>query len=122
MAFSDPQSITLTSGAVSLPRTASGVNTGSFTANDGTSQLVVASTGGNTKRVRRSFRLNASKIVTDPLASDRNIPVSMSVYLVVDMPPTGFSVADATDQVKALMGNLSASTYANLAKLLGGEN
>jgi len=122
MAFSDPQSITLTSGAVSLPRTASGSGTGTFSANDGTEQIVVASTGGNTKRVRRSFRLNASKIVTDPLTSGRNLPVSMSAYIVVDMPPVGFSVADATDQVKALIGNLSASSYANLAKLLGGEN
>jgi len=122
MAFSDPQSITLSSGAVSLPRVASGISTGAFASGDGTEILSLASTGGNTKRIRRTFALTASKIVTDPLASDRNIPVSMTVRVNVDVPPVGFSAGDIADQVKALMGNLSASSYANLTKFLGGEN
>lgn len=120
MAFADPQSVTVAGTAVSLPRTGSGVNSGAFTAPDGTLALTVSSSYG--KRTRRQIRLNGSKIVTDPLASDRNIPVSASVYLVVDTPTTGYSLDDQKALAAALVSYLGASSNARLTQLLGGEN
>jgi hypothetical protein len=121
MAYSDPQSVTVDgSGATSLPRTASGVNAGSFTSNDGNVQLSVSSSLG--KRTRRTARINLSKIAADPLISAQNIKYSSSVYLVVDTPVTGFSVAELTTLVTGLTTWLTASTAANTVKLLGGEN
>lgn len=122
MAFADPQSVTIGTvpGAVSLPRTGSGTSSGIFTSNDGTAKMSVSHTYGN--RTRRVARLDFSKITTDPLTSGNNIAVGMSAYLVVDVPLAGFSVSEQTDVVKGLLGNLSASTYAAVTKLLGGES
>jgi len=120
MAFNDPQSLTLNGSAVSLPRTGSGVGSGTFTSNDGTSEIIVSSTYG--KRTRRTARVNVSKIAPDPLISSQNIRYSSSVYLVVDQPVTGFTVAELTDIVKSITTWLSASSNANTTKLLGGEN
>lgn len=122
MSFADPQSVTIgtTPGTVSLPRTASGVNSGAFTSNDGTVDVQVSHQYG--KRTRRQARLDYKKIAPNPLIASENIQFSASVYLVCDLPVTGFNVTDMTDMVTALSTWLSASTYANTKKLLGGEN
>lgn len=119
MAYADPQSVTISGTAVSLPRTSSGVNSGGFTAADGTTALTVAHQYG--KRQRRTARLVSSKIAADPLSS-ANTKYSMTAYLVVDVPPVGYTVAEAQAVVTALCTWLTASTGANIARLLGGEN
>lgn len=118
--FSDPQSVTINSVANSLPRTASGVNQGAFTKDDGTVKMSISHTYA--KRTRRMARLDFSKIAADPLISAQNIKYSMSAYLVVDVPITGFTVAEAKQIVDALTLWLTASTGANTTKLLGGES
>jgi hypothetical protein len=96
------------------------MNTGSFTKDDGTVQLLVAH--AINKRARRTARLNFSKIAADPLISAQNIKYSMTAYLVVDVPPTGFTIAEQKAIVDGLITWLSASSGANTTKLLGGEN
>lgn len=120
MAFSDPQSVTINAVAVSLPRTSSGVDAGSFTSNDGTVKLSVSHSYG--KRNRRTVRLEHSKIAPDPLISSTNIRHSMTAYIVVDTPVTGYSVTEAKQIVDALTAYLTASSGGNVTKLLGGEN
>lgn len=120
MAFSDPLTVTLSGSAKTLPRVSSGDNTGSFQTNDGTLKLSVASQYG--KRNRRTIRLEHSKIAPDPLISSANIRHSMTSYLVIDTPTTGYTVAEAQAVVDALMGFLTASSGAATTKLLGGEN
>jgi hypothetical protein len=46
----------------------------------------------------------------------------MSVFLNIDMPVTGFTVAEAKQIVDALTGYLTASSGARVTQLLGGEN
>lgn len=120
MAFSDPQSLTIGGTATSFPRTSSGVNAGVFTTADASYKLSISHTYGT--RTRRLIRLDGTKIVSDPYSTDRNIPVGMSSYLVVDVPKLGYSVADETSHVSALLEYLTASTNAKLIQLLGGEN
>lgn len=120
MAYSDPQSVTVTGSASSLARTGSGINAGTFTSNDGTVALQVSS--AYAKRTRRTARINLNKIAADPLISAQNIKYSASVYLVVDAPPTGFTVAELTTLVTGLTTWLTTSSAANTIKLLGGEN
>lgn len=122
LAFSDPQSVTIgtTPGAVSLPRTANGNGSGVFDSNDGTVELSVANSYG--KRTRRTARLDFSKIAPDPLIAANNIKYSSSVYIVVDQPITGFSVAEMKDIVTGLTTWLTASSGAHITQLLGGEN
>lgn len=119
MAFADPQSITVNSVAISLPRTGSGINTGTFTSADGNTKLTIANTYA--KRTRRTLRFDLSKIAADPLVSAQNIKYSMSAYLVVDLPVTGFTVAEAKQLIDGMMTYLTASTGAKITQLLGGE-
>jgi len=119
MAFSDPQSVTINAVANSLPRVGLGNGTGDFKKDDGTVELKFAHSYG--KRTRRTVRLNFSKIAADPLISAQNIRYSMSAYLVVDVPITGFTVAEAKQIVDALTLYLTSSSGANTTKLLGGE-
>lgn len=120
MAFADPQSVTINAVANSLPRVSSGVNTGSFRKDDGNVNLSVAHTYG--KRTRRQVRIDFSKIAADPLISAQNIKYSMSAYLVVDTPITGFSVAEAKQVIDGFLAWMSASSGAKITQLLGGEN
>jgi len=73
------------------------------------------------KRHRHMIRLQADSLVANPLVSGQNINQSMSVYLTVDVPP-GYDVASAKSKVDGLLANLSATTGANITKLLGGES
>lgn len=119
MAYTDPQSVTINAVANSLPRVGSGLNSGSFSKDDGTVRLSVSHQIG--KRTRRQVRLDHSKIAPDPLISSTNIKYSMSAYLVVDVPPTGYTVAEAKQIIDGLTKWLTDTSGANLTKLLGGE-
>jgi hypothetical protein len=119
MAYADPQSVTISGSATSLPRTSSGVDSGAFQAPDGTIAVRVSHQYG--KRTRRTARLEHSKIATDPLTA-ANTKYSMTAYVVLDVPPVGYTVAEAQAVGLALTKWLSDTSGANLAKLLGGEN
>jgi len=116
MAFSDPQSVTVSGTAISLPRTSSGTNAGGFTSNDGNNKLSVSHSYG--KRTRRQIRLDFQKIAADPLTS-ANTRFTGSVYLVVDQPIVGYSVTELQAQIAGFLASL---TTAQQTKLLGGEN
>lgn len=120
MAFPDPQTVTINAVAVPLPRTASGVNTGAFTASDGLTKLTVAH--AYNKRTRRTVRVDSNKIAPDPLISSTNIRYGMSAYLVVDVPITGYTVAEQKFIIDGLTKWLTDTSGSNLTKLLGGEN
>nr|QDH91148.1 MAG: hypothetical protein H3Bulk41384_000003 [Leviviridae sp.] len=120
MSFADPQSVTINAVPYTLPRTGSGINSGSFATNDSTVKLGVSSQYG--KRVRRTIRLDHSKYATDPTNSALQVPRSMSVYIVADVPLQGYSVTEQKQIVDGLVAYLTASTGAQVAKLLGGEN
>lgn len=120
MAFADPQSVTINAVANTLPRVSSGVNSGSFSSNDGTVALSVSSAYG--KRTRRTIRLDHSKIAADPFTSGLNQKYSMSTYVVIDVPVTGYTVTEAKQIVDALTAYLTASSGSVVTKLLGGEN
>jgi hypothetical protein len=120
MAFADPQSVTINAVANSLPRTSTLGNSGVFTKDDGTVKLSVSHAYG--KRNRRTIRLDFSKIAADPLISAQNIRYSMSTYIVVDVPVTGFTITEQKQIVDALTAYLTASSGARVTQLLGGEN
>jgi hypothetical protein len=120
MAFADPQSVTINAVAQSLPRTSSGVNQGTFTKDDGLVKLSFSHTLG--KRNRRVARLDHAKIAADPLLAGTNVKASMAVYLVIDSPETGYSIAEVKQVVDGLTAYLTASSGANVTKIIGGES
>jgi hypothetical protein len=120
MSFADPQSVTINAVAQSMPRTGSGLNSGTFTQDDGTNSLLVSHQYG--KRTRRVIRLNDNKIAADPFDTTRNERVSMSVSLVVDVPPQGYTLTETKYVVDALVAYLTAGSGSKVTQLLGGEN
>jgi hypothetical protein len=119
MAYADPQTVTINAVAQTLARTGFGTNSGAFSKDDGNVKLSVSHQYA--KRTRRTVRLDFSKIAADPLISAQNIRYSMSAYMVVDLPTTGFTVAEAKQVVDGFLAYLTASTGAKVTQLLGGE-
>jgi len=120
MAFSDPQSVTISGAANSLPRISSGPTSGAFSSADGNVRLVISHATG--KRIRRSVRLDLQKVAADVLQPATNRPYTMSCYLVMDVPLFGYSVAEQQAYGDALTGYLAASSGAKLTQLLGGQS
>lgn len=117
--LADPQSVTIATIANPLPRTPVSGDGGSFTKDDGNVKLSIKHTVGG--RFRRLIRLDIRKVASDPLATGYNKEYSMSAYLVIDVPSVGFTATEQKQNVDALVGWLSASTGANLARVIGGE-
>lgn len=118
--LSDPQTLTINAVANTLARNPAGDNVGKFAKDDQTVKLQISHAYGT--RTRRQIRVDFSKIAADPLISAQNIKYSMSAYLVIDTPVTGFTVAEAKQIVDALSAWLTASSGANITKVLGGES
>lgn len=118
--LTDPQTITINAIANSCPAVARGIDTSTYSKDDGNVKLLVAHQYG--KRTRTSVRLDFRKIAADPLISSQNIEYGMSAYLVVDRPRTGFTLIEAKQIVDGLLTWLTASSGANTSKVLGGES
>jgi hypothetical protein len=118
--FSDPQSVTINAVANSLPRTSVNGSASVYTKDDGNVKLTVSSAYG--KRTRRTARIDFRKTAADPLFPAQNVPYSMSTYIVADVPVQGFTIVEQKQIVDALTAWLTASTGANVTKLLGGES
>jgi len=115
MAYNDPQTI----GSTTLPRTGLDRTGGVFRSADGSTVLEISHNRG--KRVSSTSKVTFTKTAPDPLISDRNIQHSMTVYVTINKPLTGFSVDEVVANLAAAYGNLSAGTNANAKKLAGGE-
>lgn len=120
MSFADPQSVTVNAVAIALPRTSSGVNSGTFTSADGMTRLSVSHAYG--KRTRRTIRLDSSKVSQDPLLPTQNVKLSTSVYMVVDAPVAGYTNTEIKQLIDGFTAALTASSGAKISQLLGGEN
>lgn len=119
--ISDPQTVTVApASAVSLPRTSSGPNSGIFTSSDGFLSFVVNHIYG--RRTRRYIRFNHKKIISDPLITATNTIRSMSMSIIVDVPPDGYTVAEVKAVWDGFLAQLAASSGAVTTKFLGGEN
>lgn len=118
--LSDPQSVTISGSAVSLPRTAVTPTGAAYTSPDSTVAFDILHTKG--RRNRHQVRIKSDKIAADPLLTATNRRLSASVWLTVDVPPEGFTVAEQVALISALAAWLTASTNANATKVVGGES
>lgn len=120
MAFSDPQSVDIGAGAVSLPRVSTNGFSSVYTSADG--NLAMTLSHQYRSRTRRVARLDVKKTAADPLFPAQNAPYSMSLYIVADVPSVGFTPTEVKNIELGLTTNLHASTNANLIKWTQGEN
>lgn len=121
MSFADPQTITIPPGsAISLPRTSVGDDRSEYTSGDGLNQLIASHEYG--KRTRRMLRFDTSKLTADPFKPSDNVRVSMSVYMVFDLPPAGYTATEAQNVYTGFKTQMTATSDALIVKLLGGES
>jgi hypothetical protein len=123
MAVTDPQKFKEVVGSeVTAPRVSSGDYKSIYSTSDGLNRLTLSTSESNSNRYRHLVRIDVEKLATNIYEESKKQSVSMSVYLVVDRPKNGYSVAEAAKLVEGLVGLLSASSYALTSKVLGGES
>jgi hypothetical protein len=117
--FADPQSITVSGAATTLPRVSSGELNGQFRASDGAYVLSIKHSQG--RKDRSVVRLDAKKIGANPLDPTKNLPYAHTAYVVLEAPAggQGFTSVELEDSLKALAAYLTA---ANMAKCVGKES
>nr|UJQ85246.1 MAG: hypothetical protein 2 [Leviviridae sp.] len=120
MSFTDPQTVTISGTAISLPRTSVGDDESEYTSADGLVQLRASHNYG--KRTRRTIRIDHSKVTSDPFKPAENVEVSMSNYIVFDLPPAGYTAAEALAIWQGFVTQIRATSDAMVVKLLGGES
>lgn len=120
MAYADPQSITISAATSSLPRTNVGNNGSEYLSADGLIKLTANSAYG--RRTRRVLRVDHSKITADPFIPAQNTKVSMSNYIVFDVPVAGYTNAEALAVYTGFKAMFTASSDLLITKLLGGES
>jgi hypothetical protein len=111
--------VTISGSAKSLPRTSSTENGAKFATSDRTHRMSVAHSYG--KRQRHTIRLEVDSVTASPLIAGQNVLNSMSVYLVADLP-NGFDATVSKAVIDGFLANLSATSGANVTKLVGGES
>lgn len=118
--LSDPQTVTVDAVDQTLAAVTRGDLASTYRTTDGLYEFVVSHQEG--KRNRITIRLNNEKIAADPLTA-ANQQFSMSTYLVVDVPANGvYTNTQIKNDILGLAAWLSASSAANLIKVLGGES
>lgn len=117
--FSDPQSVTVSGAAKVLNKLNSTPSGAEYATSDRAYKWNVSHTYG--RRHRHTLRHQFDSLVANPLVSGQNINQSMSIYITVDVPP-GYDTATAKANVDGLLANLSATSGANITKLVGGES
>lgn len=120
--LNDPQSITISGTATSLPRVSMGNMKSVYRSADGTLELSVAHSVSSQKRERSYIRLDTNKVGADPFDASRQRNYSASAWIVIDAPNNGIGFTDAEleNHVKGLLGFLNGAGV--LAKLLGKES
>lgn len=119
--LADPQSITISGAAKSLPAVDRGSNRSVYKTDDGVFELRVFHTYG--KRVRRTYQLRHTKTAADPLTAGINVVAGASLNVSFDVPATAFfSNAELKADMDGLLAYLSASSGAKITSLLGGES
>jgi hypothetical protein len=120
MSFADPQSITIAGSTISLPRFSTGDGKAEYLSSDGLVKLTASNAYG--RRTRRVLRVDHSKLTSDPFIPANNQKVSMSCYLVFDLPVAGYTNTQAKDVYTGFKTLYTASTDALIDKVLGGES
>jgi hypothetical protein len=120
MSFADPQTVTISAVTTPLPRISVGANESQYSSADGLIDMSASHAYG--RRTRRVLRLDHSKVSADPFIPSQNVSVSMSNYIVFDLPEVGYTNAEALAVYTGFKTQFTASSDALITKLLGGES
>jgi hypothetical protein len=116
--LTEPQAVTIGGTARSLVKTETDRTRSVFTDRANGVRLETSQSNGN--RRRSLVKLTLNKIAADPITAV-NSDISTSVHLVIDAPRVGFTDTEIKDEAVALLNWFTASTNANLIKVIAGE-
>lgn len=117
--LADPQSVTISGTAISLPRIDERANTHVYFNRDQNVTLYVTQTVDKKGVQRSSISLTDAEIVTDPITGIKSQPpFSVNINFAL---PLGTTVSAVEALYVGLTAALGASTNALLKKILGGE-
>jgi hypothetical protein len=120
MSFADPQSVTISAVTSSLPKVSTSGDETIYQDATGLIQMLASHDIG--KRNRHLLRINHSKLTADPFLPAENVKVSMSCYIVFDVPPVGYTAAEALAVYTGFKTQFTASSDTLITKLLAGES
>lgn len=120
MSFADPQTITISGVTTPLPKVSTEGDETIYQSADGLIQMLASHDIG--KRYRHLLRVNHSKLTADPFIPAENVKVSMSCYIVFDVPPVGYTAAEQLAVYTGFKTQFTAGTDAIISKLLAGES
>jgi len=120
MAFTDPQTVTISGTTIPLPRVSMQGDETIYQSSDGLVQMLASHDSG--KRLRHLLRLNHSKVAPDPFRPAENTKVSMSNYIVFDVPVVGYTLTEQLAVYTGFKTQFTAATDALIGKLLAGES
>lgn len=120
MALADPQTVTISGTGNTLNRVGTGNNEGAFSKDDTNVRMNVRHSYA--KRNRSVVQLVHRKVAADPLVTAQNLQYQMTINVSFDRPPVGYTPAEVKAIWDGFIANLSASSGANITKILGGES
>lgn len=118
--FADPQELDWDSATYTLPRIGADLNAGAFKGADAKFELNMSHAYG--KRTRRVVRLDYKILAADVMDSSLNVPYSMAVYTVADVPNVGISLLAQKDVVNSYLEWMTNTSNANAMKWLEGQS
>lgn len=116
--FSDPYVVTISGVAKSLNKLTTTDSGSKFGTSDRLHRASVNHFYG--RRERHTIRMDVDATTANPLISGQNVVNSYSIILTVDNPK-GFDTTTLKAAVDGFLAKLSASSGADVTKLLGGE-
>lgn len=121
MSFTDPLPYKdVESNSVPLPRISIVGDDSTYANPDGT--VVVKASHDLGKRNRRMLRIDFAKMAPDPFRPAEEVKISMSNYIVFDLPPAGFTIPDSLAVYRTFKTLYTDSNDSLIQKLLGGES
>ena len=120
MALADPQSVTISGTAISLPRVSSSGETSTYTSADGNTSLRISHSGKTTKRV--AITLLTRKVSPDPFVSTVNRQLQETWTISNVAPEGGFTVAELKAAWDGFSTLVNGSSAALISRALSGES
>lgn len=116
--FADPQTITISTVAQTMPRVEVGNRRAVYRKADGTHILTISHASASGNRMRSMVRIDKNAVVPDPI-TQVNDTETLGVYLVIDRPEQGFTVSEVDAVIQGLKAWL---TTAAVTALYGQES
>lgn len=120
--FADPYIVTVNAVAQSMGRTSVGNNSAVYRKDDGLYRTTIQHQLGKSFN-QRVIRLDRTTLVSDPFTTGSFLTTDESVWLVSKTPTGGLvSLAAQKQLVDGFLAKLTASSGADITKLLAGES